>query len=197
MAENLILSDLTKPGKTALNLVLDDLATAAREESTDAAVFWRFEDEPGAEPQLLGSAAAGKSLTVPFDMTHGRAIRLFLVSKTATGNLSAADVREAVQMVFDPNENPPGVGMPPTSATAEELAPDQARILWVNNGGTGDNKIERRRGTSGAWGTAGTVSSATDHFDDSAVTISGNYYYRVYNEDVAGYSNEVIIHLTA
>jgi hypothetical protein len=196
MAENLILSDLTKPGKTALNIVLNDDVVAERTESIEADVFWRFEDEPTATPERLGSAAAGKSLSVPFDMSHGRAIRLFLVSKTAEGNFSAQNVLEAVQTVFDPNGNTPGVGMPPSNLTGNEFTAGEAELSWTNNGGTGDNKIERKKGASGTYVVIASVSSSTDTYSASPVAIAGIYYFRIYNDDVSGYSNEVIIALT-
>lgn len=120
MAENLILSDLTKAGLTPLNIVLDDSVFEEREESVKADIFWRFDDEPTAEPKYLDSVAAGKTFKAPFDMSHGRAVRFFLVSETAKGNFSALNVLEAVLNVFDPNGSTPGSGAPPSNLEGEE-----------------------------------------------------------------------------
>lgn len=190
MAEDLILSDLAKQGKTEFNLVLDDSVILARTESVEGEIFWRWEDEPETAPQLLGSAAAGKSLSTQFNLQEGRAIRLFLVSKTATGDLSVSDVREAVQVVYDPTG-----GLPPSGLSASETTPGQADLVWTNNGGTGDNVIERKTGVLGAYTMIDTVSSSTDTYTD-AVADPDLYYYRIRNEDIPGYSNVVLITLT-
>lgn len=110
------------------NLVVDDYVVSAFKESVEADIFWRFEDEPTAEPKLLGSAAAGKSLAVPFDLTQGRPIRLFAVSRTADNNLSTQDPRAGVQTVFDPNLETltPAIGQL-TAATNTQVT------IWVNN----------------------------------------------------------------
>jgi hypothetical protein len=87
---------------STLNLVLDKYVATSFTPSTVGELWWRWEDDPTMEPQLLGSTAAGTTLAVPFDL-QGREIRLFLVSRTATGVRSVQDVREAEQMVFTPN----------------------------------------------------------------------------------------------
>jgi len=125
---DLIISDMITVTTDQDNLVLDDYVVAAFKESVEAQIFWRFEDEPTAEPQPLGSVAAGATLAVPFDLTQGRAIRLFAVSRTADNNLSTQDPRAGVQTVFHPNleTNTPVIGQL-TAATNTEVT------IWVNN----------------------------------------------------------------
>jgi hypothetical protein len=96
--------DLILHERENANLVLDDrLPPVTFAESVSGEIFWRFDDEPDADPQFLGAAVAGKSLQVPFDFSHGRAIKLFIISRTATGEQSALKSSEGVSTVFNPN----------------------------------------------------------------------------------------------
>ena len=63
---------------------------------------------------------------------------------------------------------------------------------WVNHGGTGDNKIQRKQAGEG-WAIVGTVGSGVATFDDESITLDGDYIYRVYNEDEIGYTDEETI----
>jgi hypothetical protein len=101
---NLILNENYPTTASTVNLVLDEFLATAFTPSTVGELWWRWEDDPTMAPQLLGSTAAGTTLAEPFDL-QGKAIRLFLVSRTATGVRSVQDVREAEQMVFTPDAN--------------------------------------------------------------------------------------------
>jgi hypothetical protein len=70
-----------------------------------------------------------------------------------------------------------------------------ASLSWINHGGTGTIKIERKL-NNGSWATvtgASALASSTTSFLDETVT-SGTYFnlytYRVKNANVANYSNE-------
>ena len=99
---NLILRKGYPTTASTLNLVLDKYLATSFTESTVGELWWRWEDDPTMDPQLLGSTAAGTTLAVPVDLQN-KAIRLFLVSRTAAGVRSVQDVREAEQMVFTPD----------------------------------------------------------------------------------------------
>ena len=65
-------------------------------------MLFRSEDEPDAPRQYLTSVAAGKTAKIPFDLSSGRAIRLFAVGlslKGAPAELTSADQ----SVVFNPN----------------------------------------------------------------------------------------------
>ena len=64
---------------------------------------------------------------------------------------------------------------------------------WINHGGTGDNKIQRKPASGGSWTIVGTVASGVATFDDEGITLDGDYTYRVYNESEVGYTNEETI----
>lgn len=86
------------------NLVLDDRADLPRKEATSAEVFYRFEDEPGSEPQFLGTAIAGQELKTPFNLPPGRKVRFFLVSRTETGDQNAPNAAgTSSQLLLDQN----------------------------------------------------------------------------------------------
>lgn len=91
---------LCEPTST-MNLVLDGQVIDNVTESVAGDVYWRWEDEPDMEPQYLGTGVAGHDLVVPFDL-KGREIRLFLISKTGTGDQSVRDIKEAEQTTLSP-----------------------------------------------------------------------------------------------
>lgn len=102
------------------NLVLDDVVRDNPTTSVEGLVFWRYADEPDAEPQLLGAATVGVNFNIPFDFSDGREIELFAVAKTATGEQSAVNPLNGETERFLPNleTNVPGIAQTPgTTAT--------------------------------------------------------------------------------
>lgn len=86
-----------------VNLVLEGAAPENYTESVSGEIFWRYKDEPDAEPTFLGEATAGGVLDVQFDFKDGRGIELFLISKTAFKSFSATRAVEGVKTTFNPN----------------------------------------------------------------------------------------------
>lgn len=87
----------------ATNIVLDD---AVRDNTTDpveASVFWRYKDEPTAEPKFLGTATIGVPFSAPFNFDEGREIELFAVAKTASGVQAAINSLNGETQEFLPN----------------------------------------------------------------------------------------------
>lgn len=86
-----------------------------------------------------------------------------------------------------------GSGTPPDGLSAVFDGVDTVNLSWTNHGGTGNNVIQIKYGSSGSWVDAiTTTSSATSENDPeppgpSFVVV----YYRVHNDAVTGYSNEV------
>lgn len=85
-------------------------------------------------------------------------------------------------------------GSPPSGLTASYDDPtDTATLNWTNNGGTGDNIIERSL-NGGGFTVIDTVASGVATYDDLAALphpyFNRTYTYRVSNASVAGYSNE-------
>ena len=81
----------------------------------------------------------------------------------------------------------------PSALSVAEVTNDVVTCDWTNNGGTGNNLIERKLGVGGTWGQVGSVSSATATFNDTTITADGTYYYRIKNANAEGYSNEASI----
>lgn len=98
MAEPLVLNETVSEPLLPLALVLDEVVPTFTAAETGL-IYWRWNDDTTAEPELLGEVAVGKSLRIPFD-PEGRDIRLFLVSKTDEGDLGVADIKHAEQIVF-------------------------------------------------------------------------------------------------
>jgi hypothetical protein len=93
---------INKVPSTSNNLVIDKFVPTVFTPSPIGLLYWRWEDEPTMTPQALGGKqTAGSSVSIPFDLA-GRAIRLFLVSMTETGQLSVSDIRLAEQIVITP-----------------------------------------------------------------------------------------------
>lgn len=88
-------------------------------------------------------------------------------------------------------------GSPPSDLGGTFDGTDTITLTWTNNGGTGNNIIEQKIGTGGTYVAADSVSSSTT-VDDILVSRGSThqtYYYRVRNESVSGYSNEVSIYV--
>jgi hypothetical protein len=89
-----------------------------------------------------------------------------------------------------------GAGTPPDTlgVTSTSVLDDSVDVTlgWTNHGGTGNNIIEAKIGSSGTWNQIAVVSSGTSTYTDSEPRGFSNYviYYRVYNDEVIGYSNE-------
>jgi hypothetical protein len=177
MADDLILrQNLCEPTFT-LNLVLDGVVEATHEESTSALIYWRWEDDDTMEPQPLGSAVAGKDLTVDFDL-KGKAIRLFAVSKTTTGKLSVKDMKQAEQKVFS-------LTLPVLADAA--FATGDVTLTIANNGGTGNIQILRQL-SSDEFTQIGEISSSTTSYVDTPV-VDGTYTYKLTQTGQDGESN--------
>lgn len=81
----------------------------------------------------------------------------------------------------------------PSSLSVAEVTNDIVTCTWINNGGTGNNLIERKLDVGGSWGQVGSVASGVNTFDDTTISADGIYYYRIKNADEEGYSNEANI----
>ncbi len=92
---------LSEISDIALNLVMRDNVSTETTDSKTALIYYRFEDEPNADPQLLAEIPAGQSFGWPVDL-KGRLVRFFAVSKTATGVSSTKRIFEGTQILFDP-----------------------------------------------------------------------------------------------
>src|SRR6185369_10459905 len=103
-------------------------------ESTVGELYWRFEDEPDAQPQKLGEGVAGSKVNFPVDLKN-RVILLFLVSRTKSGarSIAAGDLTQAVQHRFDPG------AIPETNESTVEAAENLAvndLVYFYNDAGT-------------------------------------------------------------
>lgn len=89
-------------------------------------------------------------------------------------------------------------GSAPTGLSAfYSDSPRQVELAWTNNGGTGQNIIERKVG-HGAWNTIDSVADTVDEYDDTFLFNHLNqfYTYRVSNESATGFSNEVSVYVS-
>lgn len=86
----------------------------------------------------------------------------------------------------------------PTNLSGWQIDTNTARLLWDNNGAAGTITVERKTGASGSWGViasglAASPGTGQQAYND-ATALSGlygrQYYYRVKNSAVAGYTNE-------
>jgi hypothetical protein len=99
---NLIINKVPSASGTPGNLVIDKYVPTTFTPSTVGEIYWRWEDEPTATPTLLTAQRQDTTVSETFDL-GGRAIRLFLVSRTRDGDRSVSDVRLAEQVVFTPD----------------------------------------------------------------------------------------------
>jgi hypothetical protein len=86
-------------------------------------------------------------------------------------------------------------GSPPSDLSGVFDDVETVTLDWTNNGGTGSNVIESKQSPGGVYEIAGTVGSGTATADITEVRglYSRTVYYRVRNESVSGYSNEISV----
>ena len=96
------MQDLILRQRQNVNLVLDDRVITTFTEAVSGEVFYRFADEPDAEPRFLTEVVAGKTAKVPFDFKYKPGIQLFLISKSVNKSSSTRAV-EGAQAFFNPN----------------------------------------------------------------------------------------------
>lgn len=99
MADLYLRRNRSEPG-LPLNIHLDGVVRSF-DATFSVDVYWRFEDEPTARPEFLGSTKPGVPFKVPFD-PKGRSIRLYSVSRSENADFSVQDINAARQFVFDP-----------------------------------------------------------------------------------------------
>jgi hypothetical protein len=87
-----------------------------------------------------------------------------------------------------------GAGTPPDGLSGSyNSGTNSVDLSWTNHGGTGSEIVQAKIGSSGTWNQIDILATGTSSYSDpedgsfSIVVI----YYRVYNDAVTGYSNEV------
>ncbi len=163
------LSESTVPLNIALYGVVPDAPSSA----PVAKVYWRWEDEPNMEPQLLGKAVKDHTLAAPFDL-QGKTVRLFVVGK---GQQSLAGAQQTVFGAVTPN----------LAAASFDGGTDDVTLTIANNGGSGTIRILRRTGLN-AFAEVGSIAAATTTFVDSP-PIDGTYDYKLTQDGLSGESN--------
>lgn len=171
-------------GRGPNNIALNGVAFAADMQTVAGQVFYRFEDDPAMEPQLLVQAVTGHDVDVPIDL-KGRAIRTFTRSLTYKGKQSVTRIEEGEQLLFNPSEAP-------VLVDAVFSDPD-VDLTIANNGGVGDISILRSI-DGGVYGEIDTIAyNATSYSDTPA--INGTYRYKLTQAGQDGESNikEVVV----
>jgi hypothetical protein len=148
-------------------------------------LYWRWEDEPDSEPQLLGSVVPGHTLRVPFDL-QGKAIRIFSISKSEKGNPATSLFSDSVQTTF--------IVDAPALTDLLFSAPDVTGTIETNTG-TGDIHVLRKLSTDTEFSDIQTVAAGTPTFTDTP-SINGDYMYKLTQEGLSGESNALSVTVT-
>lgn len=91
-----------------------------------------------------------------------------------------------------------GTGTAPSGLTADFDDVDTVTLSWVNNGGTGNNIIERRSSLAGTFSQVGMESSSatsSTNIVPTGMPHGAFYIYRVRNVSAPGYSNEASVYV--
>jgi hypothetical protein len=87
-----------------------------------------------------------------------------------------------------------GAGSPPDTLAGTWDTVNTVTLTWANHSGTGLNHIERRANSIGTWEEIDTVAAGTATYDDTdagRLAHPRTLYYRVRNDSVLGYSDQV------
>lgn len=151
--------------------------------SVSARLVWRYADDPTMKPQRLGSTKAGSVLETPFNLEEGRQIKISLVSKTAKGTESVANIDNAPSVIF-----PSG----PTFTSAVYDTGDDVDLVFAKNSAeTGNIKVEYRRVGDEAWllhGTDFAHSATSGTIAITQLADNADYQIRLRQEGIVGYS---------
>jgi hypothetical protein len=81
----------------------------------------------------------------------------------------------------------PGVPDPPTGLSAAAISSTRIDLTWTD-GATGETgfKIERKAGATGAYGQIATVGADAASYNDTSVSVSTTYFYRVFAYNPTG-----------
>lgn len=160
------------------NIALRGVVDAGETEAATIPIYWRWDDEPDMEPQLLGNVKPGGTLSVPFDM-KGRDIRLIKNERSSVGRQAFRNLRNADYIVFSQT----------TVAQLQDAVFGSGvnTLTIANNGGTGDIHILRKIDS------ADYAEIGTNAFDDPSFVdtpdINGAYSYKLVQDGLEGESN--------
>ena len=156
---NLVLRRNLSESSTPFNLVLSGAPIDETVTSIVADIYWRFEDDPTSEPQLLGSTRLGGTLEVPFDM-QDRAVRFYGIPRTPEGHKGGSSFGEATQYLF---ELPNTAGLGAIISTLTENV-TKGMLIDLYSGVTRNNarRADASLGQSADGFTPVTASSGTD-----------------------------------
>lgn len=162
------------------SLALNGVAPATETPSVVGEIYYQFVDEPAAKPEYLGKAVAGHTLRVPISLRN-RQVLLSLVSKTADGLRSVANITEAEQLLFTPSTTPVLADLTFDSMTGEVTG------TITENQGTGTIRVLRQLGTD-EFVEVDSVASGTPTFTDIPI-LDGTYTYKLTQDGQTGESN--------
>jgi hypothetical protein len=88
-----------------------------------------------------------------------------------------------------------GAGTPPDGLSASFDGIESVTLNWTNHGGTGNEIVEAKYGSGGSWNQIAILPNGTASYGDTETRSDTTYvvYYRVYDSDVTGYSNETFV----
>ncbi|MDQ3259012.1 MAG: fibronectin type III domain-containing protein, partial [Acidobacteriota bacterium] len=138
-----------------------------------------------------GSAKLGEDTSAPYSYTwSSAAVGNYTLTAKATDNGGATTTSSAVNISVIPA--PPSA---PTGLTATAASASQINLSWTDNSNDETGfKIERKQGAGGSYAEVTTVGANVTTYNDTGLSATTQYYYRVraHNAGVnSNYSNEV------
>ncbi|MFQ5454664.1 MAG: fibronectin type III domain-containing protein [Nitrospirota bacterium] len=183
--ESLAMTPLIPPSNLSASSTSNTSITLTWLDNTPSETGYKIERKTGAGGTYAEIAITGANAVTYLDtgLTGNTAYYYRIRATNAGGDSQYSNEASATTSLFAPS-----------NLTAATLSPSQIRLDWSDNSidETGF-RIERKIGSGGTYTEIATVGTNITMYDDSGLTDSTQYYYRVRAYDINGnssYSNE-------
>ncbi|MBV9214829.1 MAG: hypothetical protein JO053_01525 [Acidobacteria bacterium] len=173
-----ILEDRLSEAGVPRNLVLDGTVPDYIPDTVTLSYYWRWLDQPDMHPQFLADGIPNTETHVPFEL-QGRAIIIYQIGRTDTGDPTDRDFAEAEKIVF-------GVPTQPTLVSAV-FSSGHVTLTIAPNNGTGTIHVYRQLGTDDYVEIGTAAYNATSYTDTPS--LNGTYNYKLIQDALPGESN--------
>ncbi len=176
------LNAATQPGKVNLSW------GASGDENIAGYHVYRAVSAAGPFTRVTGDAPVGATQysDVPPAGSYTYMVRAVKLEQTASGSYyNPSQGIFATATVSGSTPQPPAT---PTDLRATAISSSRIDLQWTDVANETGFKLERKKGANGSWGEITTISAGGTGFNDTGLTASTQYYYRIRAFNTAGLS---------